>query len=274
MSGKRTTSQGSQLCLLTDWLTELQQLWASERVLRGKSSVDVENLTTSNSHINRQKRQRISLDETIERLEQLPFDRNADEQSQIQSLVELLIPIAEPDQVVRLESTLSSEIAALYLALDTHDISSILEAPLLLWRPSMIPMLKNFDQAVVCALLSRWAAQQEKDSCLRESDALVWWIQQQIGESKVKLDPTSKPSVFLKRCCRICSGFPGTELVAIQAALPVQEVDGIPSLLFMLLFRLSSSHEDPKAVLSLIKRNEPALPFEQLNNLFKVNLTH
>lgn len=232
------------------WLNQAQTVWSLPDVQNGKANIDADTLTLNTSPFSRRKkRQKESLERTVEKLESFPSVKPPHQQSQVDYLVSLIKPHAEGAQIRRLESLASTEVANLYAAVERRDLPLILAAPLRLWTPNLLASLE-LSSSNLCMLACKWASHQLPGHCLREDDALVWLLQQKIPQ--IAEASKEEEKAFIKQCCRVWRHIPKETmafLANVQLSLPLQEVGSIPTLLHFAFFRIwIPKHPNPKSV--------------------------
>jgi len=255
-----------------EWLPQLQELWSDKAVQAGKANVNVDSLHLSTSPFSLRRRKKASLEDTIERLEQLPSFRSEKLQRQISSLVPLIMPFADAEQLRRLESAASLETANLYAAAEEDDFMALALAPLSAWTENLVRGCSaKLSREQLTGLACKWASAQEADTCLRENDALSWLLQVKIP----RVDTALPLDAFIRACCAAWLALPRSTLSllsAIQTCLPLQRVGSIPTVLHTAFFRVwIPLHPERKAIMAaLLKRKYAPLLQEASARLLNI----
>ena len=236
------------------WLNQAESMWSLPTVQNGKANIDATTLKLKTSPLNRRKKkQKESLEKTVEHLENLPTDQSSKHQSQLRHLVSLISPHADSEQIRRLESLVSEESSSLYRAIEQKDLPIILASPLHIWTRNMLTWLE-LSFSSLCMLACKWASCQYPDRCLREDDALVWLLH---GKIPQLTEPPEDGDAFIKQCCRVWRHIPKETmhfLSNVQLSLPLKEIDFIPTLLHFAFFRIwSPKHPNPKLIKQLLQ---------------------
>jgi len=221
-------------------------------------------LQTSPFASRRRQLKKASLEETIERLEQLPSARTDKVQQQISSLVPLLSPFADAEQLRRLESAASLETAKLYAAAEEDDFMALVLAPLSAWTENLVHCCSaQLSREQLTGLACKWASAQEADTCLRENDALCWLLQMKIP----RVDTALPLDAFIRACCAAWQALPRSTLrllSAIQTCLPLQRVGSIPTVLHTAFFRVwIPLHPERKAIMAALLKPKYAALLQQ-----------
>ncbi len=242
----------------------ITNLWSQKDVQKGNLNFEVDKLLLSSNRFHRKKSRKAAIEKSIRYLEEIPPLRTTEQQSHILNIIGLITPLANEEQLRRLESVASLEAKRLYLALEEQNHLEILSAGLMDWTPNMIRLLDDYDMDFLTVLTTRWASLQPLDICLRNDDALSRFLKRWLPLSKFEGKSTFS---FLKHCCREWNNI-NDELMSllshVQAALPVQEAENLPMLLFTVFFRFWATQcPKPKKLIRYISNPDPENKYRQ-----------
>lgn len=175
----------------------------------------------------------------ISTLSDFPLNTLPDVDNQIQTLIDLTLPIASLQQKVELESLRDLETSRLWFAIQNSIFEIILQSDFYKWTPTMIELLhlnmEEYEQLAV-----KWAPLQSQDNCLRENDALIWLIKKLIPTLPPQGCVNHTPSTLARYCWFTWRKMDPSKLqflLLIQSKLPTQFVENLPIVFYTLVFR-------------------------------------